>query len=235
MNVIFLALIVLAFLVAAIRETGCPGDHAGPDRGYTLEATKGAVSLALGLVGVMALFMGLLNIIARMQHPLVRRLFPEAPPDHSAMEAMILNLPANMLGLGNAATHFGLRAIQHLETLNRHKGTASNTMVLFPAINTASVTVLPTSVIALRAGLGSANPAAVVAPTLIATLYSFMIAVVAARGLAPLFPLSPAGEEAPGRPGLKGCPDDACPGPGNIGAEAAFARDRAIRPRWAWC
>src|SRR3546814_9586497 len=87
------------------------------------------------------------------------RLFPGVPAEHPAMGAMILNLSANIMGLGNAATPFGIRAMQELDTLNPHKGTATDAMVLFLAINTSSVTLLPTGVIALRAAAGSSDPA----------------------------------------------------------------------------
>jgi len=165
-----------------------------------LKAAEGAVPLAFGLVGVMGLFLGLMKVaeeaglvaqIARLLTPLVRRLFPEVPAGHPAMGAMVMNVAANLLGLGNAATPFGIRAMEQLQRLNRHPERASNAQALFLALNTASVTILPTSVIALRAASGSANPAAVVAPTLAATLISAVVAVVAAKLLAPAFPLPP--------------------------------------------
>jgi len=109
------------------------------------------------------------------------RLFPAVPHDHPAMGAMILNMSANALGLGNAATPFGIRAMQALDTLNPHKGTASNAMVLFLAINTSSVTVLPTGVIALRASAGSADPAGILATTLFATAMSTTVAFIATK------------------------------------------------------
>ena len=109
------------------------------------------------------------------------RLFPDVPADHPAMGAMVLNLSANALGLGNAATPFGIRAMQELDTINPHKGTASNAMVLFLAINTSSVTLLPTGVIALRAAAGSADPAAIVPTTLFATICSTTLAIIAAK------------------------------------------------------
>src|SRR3569832_1959822 len=114
------------------------------------------MALFLGLMKV-AEQGGLLVVLARLDRPLMVRLFPEVPAGHPAMGAMILNMSANVLGLGNAATPFGLRAMAELDCLNSVKGVASNPMVLFLAINTASVTVLPTSVIALRAAAGSAN------------------------------------------------------------------------------
>src|SRR3972149_4601362 len=104
------------------------------------------------------------------------RLFPEGPADHPAMGAMILNMSANVLGLGNAATPFGIRAMQELDKLNTHKGTATNAMALFLAINTSSVTLLPTGIIALRASAGSIDPAGILPSTLFATPLSPPIA-----------------------------------------------------------
>ena len=155
-----------------------------------IDAATGSVTLALGLVGVMALFLGLMKvaeegglllIIARTVRPLMVRLVPEVPADHPAMGAMILNMAANALGLGNAATPFGIRAMQQLDTLNGAKGTASNAMVLFLAINTSSVTLLPTGVIALRAAAGSTDPAGILPTTLFATICSTMVAIVMAK------------------------------------------------------
>jgi spore maturation protein SpmB len=109
------------------------------------------------------------------------RLFPDVPADHPAMGAMILNMSANALGLGNAATPFGIRAMQELDKLNPHKGTATNAMALFLAINTSSVTLLPTGVIALRASAGSADPAGILPTTLFATVCSTTVAIIAVK------------------------------------------------------
>jgi spore maturation protein SpmA len=155
-----------------------------------IEAAKSSVTLALGLIGVMALFLGLmkvaeagglLRIIARLLRPLMVRLFPDVPAEHPAMGAMIMNMSANALGLGNAATPFGIRAMQELDRLNPHKGTATNAMALFLAVNTSSVTLLPTGIIALRASAGSADPAGILPTTLFATLCSTTAAIVAAK------------------------------------------------------
>ncbi len=196
MNAVFFAIILIAFLVAAFRQlTWAP---TGPDAQSPMEALSAgmiesagaSVTLAIGLVGVMALFLGLmkvaeagglLTVIARLVRPGMARLFPEVPPDHPAMGAMILNMSANVLGLGNAATPFGIRAMQELDKLNPAKGTASNAMILFLAINTSSVTLLPTGVIALRAAAGSADPAGIVPTTLFATLCSTVAAVLAVK------------------------------------------------------
>lgn len=197
MNVVFFLLIVSAFAMAAWAETMRGGGAMAALAEATLKAAESAVPLALGLVGVMALFLGLMKVAeagglvratARLLAPVLKRLFPEIPDGHPALGAMVMNVAANILGLGNAATPFGIRAMEHLERLNPHKGTATNAQVLFLAINTAGVTILPTSVIALRASLGSSNPAAVVAPTLFATLVATLVAVVAARLLQRLSP-----------------------------------------------
>ncbi|BAE50113.1 nucleoside recognition domain-containing protein [Paramagnetospirillum magneticum] len=192
MNAVFLVLVLVSFLVAAFAElSGGAGAMEALSAGL-VDSVAGAVPLALGLVGIMALFLGLmkvaeagglLDILARLLEPALRRLFPEIPAGHPAMGAMVMNVAANLLGLGNAATPFGIRAMEHLESLNRDKGTASNAQVLFLAINTAGLTLLPTKVIALRAATGSAQPAAIVASTLIASLVAALVGVLAARGL----------------------------------------------------
>ncbi len=162
-----------------------------------IESATGSVELALGLVGVMALFLGLMKIaeeggmltfLARLIRPLMIRLFPDIPPDHPAMGAMILNLSANALGLGNAATPFGIKAMQELDKLNKEKGTATDSMVLFIAINTSSVTLLPTGVIALRASAGSSDPAGILPTTLFATIGSTLTAILAAKLYRHFFP-----------------------------------------------
>jgi spore maturation protein SpmA len=155
-----------------------------------IDSAAGAVELAIGLVGVMTLFLGLmkvaeaggmLKILARLIRPLMVFLFPDVPADHPAMGAMILNLSANALGLGNAATPFGIRAMQELDKLNPRPGTATNAMALFLAINTSSVTLLPTGVIALRAAAGSMHAAAILPTTLLATIGSTTVAILAAK------------------------------------------------------
>ncbi|MSO74579.1 MAG: spore maturation protein [Alphaproteobacteria bacterium] len=195
MSGIVYGIVIVAFIVAAIRHLGgfgaigetSPMEALGQSM---IEAAGSAVTLALGLVGVMALFLGLMKIaekggllviIARTLRPLMVRLFPDVPADHPAMGAMILNISANVLGLGNAATPFGIRAMQELDRLNPVKGTASNAMALFVAINTSSVTILPTGVVAVRAALGSHDPAGVVPTTLFATIVSTIVAIIAAK------------------------------------------------------
>jgi spore maturation protein SpmA/spore maturation protein SpmB len=193
MNIIFFSLVAVSFLFAGWRELSwTPGmGNITPMAALSkamIDSAAGAVELAIGLVGVMTLFLGLvkvaeaggmLTILARLIRPLMVRLFPDVPPDHPAMGAMILNLSANALGLGNAATPFGIRAMQELDSLNPNKGTATNAMALFLAINTSSVTLLPTGVIALRAAAGSTDPAGILSTTLFATIGSTSTAIIA--------------------------------------------------------
>lgn len=195
MNYIFFLIVLSAFLSAAWREihwsaaSGAPSPMAALSSAMVDSAT-GSVELALGLVGVMTLFLGLmkvaeagglLNMVARLIRPLMVRLFPGVPADHPAMGSMILNMSANALGLGNAATPFGIRAMEELDKLNAKKGTATDSMVLFLAINTSNVTLLPTGVIALRAAAGSHDPAGILPTTLFATLVSTVVAILAAK------------------------------------------------------
>jgi spore maturation protein SpmA len=153
------------------------------------ESAKSAVDLVIGLTGFMIFMLGLmrvaqdgglLRVIARALAPLLRRLFPEIPPDHPAMGAMIMNMASNILGLGNAATPFGLKAMVELDRLNPYPGVATNPMVLFLAINTSAITLMaPTGTMAVRSAAGSAAPAAIWIPTLIATICSTSGAVAA--------------------------------------------------------
>ena len=195
MNIVFLAIVMIAFFTAGWRQLiwVSQNGETSPMEGLSramVESAGGAVELALGLIGVMTLFLGLmkiaeaggmLKVIARLIRPLMVRLFPEVPSDHPAMGAMILNFSANALGLGNAATPFGVRAMQELDRLNSRQGTATDAMVLFLAINTSSITLLPTGVIALRASAGSGDPAGILPTTLFATACSTIIAILAAR------------------------------------------------------
>ena len=207
MNVIFFAIVAIAFVTAAIHQIAWTGEGTAPMAALgaaMIDAAGGAVTLAIGLVGVMALFLGLmkvaeegglLRIIAKVLRPLMIRLFPDVPADHPAMGSIILNMSANALGLGNAATPFGIRAMQQLDELNPHKGTTTNAMALFLAINTSSVTLLPTGVIALRAAAGSADPAGIVPTTLFATICSTTVAIISAKLLAPRFAVRAGGED----------------------------------------
>ncbi len=149
-----------------------------------------AVNIALGLIGIMALWLGvmrvaeeagLIHLLARGVRPVMSRLFPSVPADHPAVGSMIMNISANMLGLGNAATPFGLKAMEELNKLNDKSGVATDAMVTFLALNTSCVTLIPATAIAIRAASGSSNPAAIIGTTFLASLTATICAVVLAR------------------------------------------------------
>jgi spore maturation protein SpmA len=171
-----------------------------------LTGAKDAVELVIGLVGVMALFLGLmrvaqegglLRVVQRGLAPILRRLFPDVPTEHPAMGAMIMNLASNVLGLGNAATPFGLKAMAELQRINRTPGSASDAMVLFLAINATSVSLFPLGVIGVRASLGSTSPEAIWVPTLLATTASTGTAILLHFGLRRLAWFRPRTDLAP--------------------------------------
>ena len=136
-----------------------------------LDYANTAVTISLGLIGVMALWLGimkiaeeagLLKVLTRVLTPLTSRLFPDVPPDHPAIGAMIMNIAANMLGLNNAATPLGLKAMEELNKINPKLGTATNAMCTFLVINTAGLTLIPATAIAIRAAQGSLNPGIII-------------------------------------------------------------------------
>ena len=154
------------------------------------EESKAAVMLAIGLIGSMAFWLGMmkvleeagaLKIIAKIVRPVMSKLFPEIPKDHPAIGAIVMNMSANMLGMGNAATPFGINAMQELDKLNGEKGRATNAMCLFLAINTSSVTLLPLGVITIRAAAGAKEPASILIPSLLATIVSTTVAIIATK------------------------------------------------------
>ncbi len=181
LNGIWLGLILLAVVYGAF--TGRMQDVSAA----SFEGAKNAVQLVIGLTGFMVFMLGLMRVatdggllraVARGIAPLMRRLFPDVPAEHPAMTAMVMNFATNALGLGNAATPFGLKAMQELETLNQHPGVASNTMVLFLSINATAITLFPpTGTMAIRAAAGSTAPEAIWVPTLIASTCSTLTAV----------------------------------------------------------
>ncbi len=161
-----------------------------------VDSASNAVELSIKLIGVMSLFLGLMKIaeeggilktISRLVRPIMVRLFPDVPPGHPAMGSMIMNISANILGLGNAATPFGIKAMQDLNKLNPNPEEATDAMALFLAINTSNITVLPTGVIALRAAAGSSDPAGIIPTTLFATTCSTLAAVLSAKLYARFF------------------------------------------------
>ncbi len=183
-NVVWLVLIVAGIIVSVIT-------------GRVEEVTAGmmnsvsySVELVIGLVGMMALWVGVMRVaeesglvrrISLVIRPVLSRIFPEIPPRHPAMGAMVMNITANMLGLGNAATPLGINAMRELQHLNPCPRTATNAMCTFLVINTSSVQLVPATVIGLRAAAGSANPTEIVGTALIATACSTLAGLAAVK------------------------------------------------------
>ncbi|MBC8491554.1 MAG: nucleoside recognition protein [Candidatus Marinimicrobia bacterium] len=184
MNYIWLALMAISLVVGAINGqleavTKAAVEYAGV-----------AVDISLGLIGIMAFWLGIMKIaeeggiirlLSRAIRPIAKFLFPDIPPDHPAIGTMLMNIIANWLGLGNAATPLGLKAMKELQKLNKSNDTATNAMVVFLALNTASITFIPMTVIAVRAKLGSANPFEIISTAVFASTCATIAAVTAAK------------------------------------------------------
>jgi len=154
------------------------------------DGAKEAVTLCIGLISVLVFWLGMMRIaeesgllerLSRLFRPLVKILFPEVPPNHPAMGYILSNMISNMFGLGNAATPLGIKAMEELKKLNGGKTSASRSMVTFLAINTASITIIPTTVIAIRINYHSVSPTEIVVPTIIATIISAIGAILIDR------------------------------------------------------
>lgn len=185
-NIIWASLIIIGFLVGAIN-----GDLEIVTTA-AIDSAKQSVELAIGLIGVMGMWLGIMKIgedsgligsLGRLLRPVMKMLFPDVPSDHPAMGAMIMNISANILGLGNAATPFGIKAMEELQKLNHKKDTATNAMVTFLAINTSSVTLIPSSTIAILASLGAKSPTNIIGPTIMATIVSTTVAIITSKML----------------------------------------------------
>jgi len=186
LNYVWFGLIAISFIV------GTANGNIEAVSEAAIESAKSAVELAIGLIGIMALWLGmmkiaeeagLINAIARIVRPITLWLFPDIPPDHPAVSAMVLNMSANILGLGNAATPLGLKAMQELQTLNPTRDTATNAMCTFLAINTSSVQlILPATVVALM----GVNASQLFIPIILATSCSTIAGVVAVKLLSKL-------------------------------------------------
>ena len=192
LNYIWFALMAIALVVAIFNGTA-PAVTKG-----AVDSAKTAVEIALGLVGIMTLWLGimrvaekagLISLLGRALKPISRVLFPEIPPDHPAIGAMIMNVAANMLGLSNAATPLGIKAMEELQTLNAgDKETASNSMVTFMALNTAGIQFIPATIIGVLAAAGAKNPTAIIVTTIVSTLAGATAAVTATKILQRFFP-----------------------------------------------
>jgi spore maturation protein A len=200
LNYIWFGLMAIALVVAAVRGTAESVTTAA------VESASTAVQISIGLVGIMTLWLGMMRVaeasglvtlVGRALRPLLSRLFPEVPPDHPAAGAIVVAIAANMLGLNNAATPLGIKAMEALQTLNPAKDTATNSMVTLMALTTAGVQLIPASMIGVLAAAGSSNPTAIIAPTILATFAGTVAAVIAARLLQRFYPpADPRAEDA---------------------------------------
>ncbi|MCG9968128.1 spore maturation protein [Pelotomaculum terephthalicicum JT] len=184
-NLVWLGMIVLGILAAGARGNIEIVTKAA------LDSANDAVKISIGLIAIMTFWLGimklaeeagLIRLLARLVRPVMRFLFPSVPKDHPAMGAIVMNLSANILGLGNAATPMGLIAMRELQKLNRgREDTASEAMCTFLALNTSCVTLIPTTIIGIRLLYGSADPTDIVGPTIMATAFSMVAAVFVDR------------------------------------------------------
>jgi len=189
LNYIWFGLMMIALIVGAINGKLTEVTNAAVNSAAT------SVEIAIGLIGIMAMWLGIMKIaeeggliklLARAIRPVARFLFPEIPDDHPAIGSMMMNVTANWLGLGNAATPLGLKAMDELQSLNPKKDTASNSMVTFLAINTASITFIPMTVIAVRTELGSTNPFEIISTSIFASTCACIAAITASKLLSKL-------------------------------------------------
>ncbi|MGX9758486.1 nucleoside recognition domain-containing protein [Clostridioides difficile] len=155
-----------------------------------LSETSKGIEFAISLAGIMALWMGVMNIakesgliekIGEKLNPIMRRLFPSIPKGHKAMSYIVMNIALNMLGAGNGATAFGLKAMSELQTLNNKKDTATNDMIMFMVINISSIQIIPFTIIKLRMDMGAQNPSEIIFTTLFATIISTAIAIITCK------------------------------------------------------
>ncbi|MEO6883643.1 MAG: nucleoside recognition domain-containing protein [Bacteroidia bacterium] len=188
LNYIWVAFFIIAFIVGLVRLIVFGDASAFPNMlNSTFDSAKTAFDISLGLTGAMSLWMGIMkvgekagaiNFISRIVGPFFNRLFPEIPKNHPAIGSILMNLSANMLGLGNASTPLGLKAMQSLQELNPNKDTASNAQIMFLVLNTAGLTLIPVSIMAFRVQLGAANPADIFIPILIATYFATLTGMI---------------------------------------------------------
>ncbi|WP_282140624.1 nucleoside recognition domain-containing protein [Cytobacillus oceanisediminis] len=183
-NIIWVMLTAIGIVFAMINGTINEVNEA------IFNGAKEAVTLCIGLISILVFWLGMMRIaedagllkkLASLFRPVVKRLFPEVPGDHPAMGYMLSNMMANMFGLGNAATPLGIKAMEELKQLNGGKNEASRSMITFLAINTSSLTLIPTTVIAIRMNYNSASPTDIVGPTLVATFCSTLAAIMIDR------------------------------------------------------
>jgi len=184
LNYIWFGMLVAGFVLAALNGRIEVASKAAVD------SAAAAVSLSIGLLGIICLWTGLMAVaeksglvrfIARAVKPFMRLLFPQVPGNHPAIGAIVMNLVANFLGLGNAATPLGLKAMSELQKLNSGKNTSTNAMSMFLVLNTSALQLVPATVIAVRAASGSANPAEIIGPVWIASACAMTVGITAAK------------------------------------------------------
>ncbi|MBQ3245060.1 MAG: hypothetical protein IJB01_10725 [Bacteroidaceae bacterium] len=188
LNYIWIAFFLLAFVIALGKLIFMGDTTVFPAiMDSTFDQAKNAFEISLGLTGVLALWMGIMKIgekgglvaaLARLLSPILQKIFPDIPKGHPAMGTMFMNFSANMLGLDNAATPMGLKAMQELQEINPKKETASNSMIMFLVLNTSGLTLIPVSVLLYRAQCGAANPTDVFIPILLATTVSTIVGLI---------------------------------------------------------
>ena len=186
LNYIWFGLMAVALVIAAFNGTAEAVTNGAVD------SAKTAVEIAIGLVGVMTLWLGMMRIaeaaglvtlLGRALRPVLRWLFPEVPPEHPAAGAIVLSVAANMLGLNNAATPLGIKAMEELQALNEEKDRATNPMVTFMALNTSGVQLIPATMLGVLVAAGSKNPTAIISTSIAATFIGTVAAVLAAKVL----------------------------------------------------
>ena len=187
LNYIWIAFFVIAFLFAVISL--CLGDATVFQKivDSTFDSSKNAFEISIGLTGVLALWLGIMkigeragavNALARMLSPLFTKLFPDIPKNHPVMGSIFMNIASNMLGLDNAATPTGLKAMQQMQELNPRKDTATNPMIMFLVLNTSGLTIVPTTILSIRASMGAAVPTDVFIPILLATTVATLFGII---------------------------------------------------------
>ena len=188
LNYIWIAFFVIAFIVALVRLIFWGDFEVFPAMmDSTFSSSKTAFEISLGLTGVLSLWLGVMkigekggvvNVLARLLSPLFVRLFPDVPKGHPVTGSIFMNIAANMLGLDNAATPLGLKAMEQLQEINPRKDTASNPMIMFLVLNTSGLTLIPVSILVYRAQMGAAQPTDVFIPILLATFFSTIMGVL---------------------------------------------------------
>jgi spore maturation protein A len=183
-NFIWVMMIISGIILAGIR--GQPEIITQS----AFEAAQAAVKYSIELIGIMSLWLGLMKVaeeaglikaLAKLLHPFTKLLFPSLPQNHPALGSILMNFSANLLGLGNAATPFGLKAMQELQEINKNRDEASEAMCTFLAMNTSNITLLPATIIGVRLAAGSTNPTEIIGTTLFATTIGFTVALLTDR------------------------------------------------------